>query len=117
MTANCCATRLRRTRRCQKALLDLILQRRAAANVKDGYEFQQELIGHIRETEEARNDFSNALKQMEDGKSPQPTAPERQSGRVSMQPPSHVQPGPWTPMQAGYRSWRQMQAAVVGSAQ
>jgi hypothetical protein len=37
---------------------------------------KQDLIGHIRETEEARNDFSNAVTQMEDGKSPQPTAPE-----------------------------------------
>ena len=61
--------------------------------MKDGYELQQDLIGHIRETEKARNDFSNAVRQMEDGKSPQPTAPEPQSGRVSTQPPSYVQPG------------------------
>jgi hypothetical protein len=39
----------------QKALPDLIAQLRAATNVKDGYELQQELISHVRETEEARN--------------------------------------------------------------
>lgn len=65
----------------QKALPDLILQLRAAANVKDGYEFQQELIAHVRETEEARNAFSKAVKRIEDGKSPQLDAPEPQSGR------------------------------------
>ena len=53
----------------------------AAADVKDGYEFQQELIGHVRETEEARNTFSKAVKRMEDGKSAQPDAPEPQSCR------------------------------------
>ena len=42
----------------QKALPDLIVQLRAAANVKDGYELQQELIGYVRGTEEARNAFS-----------------------------------------------------------
>jgi hypothetical protein len=57
--------------------------------VKDGYELQRELISHIRETEEARNAFT----QMEDGKSPQPTAPEPRSCRVSTQPPSYAQPG------------------------
>jgi len=65
----------------QKALPDLILQLRAAANVKDGYELQQELIGHVRETEEAHNAFSKAVKRIQDGKSPQPGAPEPQSGR------------------------------------
>ena len=65
----------------QKALPDLILQLRAAANVKDGYEVQQELIAHVRETEEARNAFSKAVKRMEDGKSPQPDAPEPECGR------------------------------------
>ncbi len=65
----------------QKALADLIVQLRAAAKVKDGYEFQQELIGHVRETEEARNAFSKAVKRMRDGKSPPPDAPEPQSGR------------------------------------
>lgn len=73
----------------QKALLDLILQLRAAGNVKDGYEFQQDLLAHVRETEEARNAFSQAVKRMEDGKSPQPDAPEPQSGRD----PSLL--GPW----------------------
>ena len=42
----------------QKALPDLIVQLRAAANVKDGYELQQELIGHVRETEETRSKHS-----------------------------------------------------------
>lgn len=65
----------------QKALPDLILQLRAAANVRDGYELQQELIGYVRETEEARNGFSRAVKRMQDGKSPQPGAPEPQSGQ------------------------------------
>ena len=46
----------------QKALPDLIVQLRWAANVKDGYEFQQELIAHVRETEEAYNGFSKAVK-------------------------------------------------------
>lgn len=63
----------------QKALPDLIRQLRAAANVKDSYEFQQELITHVRETEEARNAFSQAVKRLEDGKSPQSDVPEPQS--------------------------------------
>ena len=63
----------------QKALPDLIVQLRAAADVKDGSEFQQELIGQVRETEQARNAFSKAVKRMEDGRSPQPDAPEPQS--------------------------------------
>jgi hypothetical protein len=65
----------------QKTLPDLIVQLRAAANVKDGYDLQQELIGHVRETEEARNAFSKAVKRMEGGKSPQLDAPEPRSGR------------------------------------
>ena len=56
----------------QKALPDLIVQLRAAANVKDGYKLQQELIDHVREIEEARNAFSKAVKRMEDGKPPEP---------------------------------------------
>ena len=67
----------------QKALPDLMVQLRAAANVKDGYELQLELIGHVRETEEARDAFSKAVKRMQDGKSPQLDAPEPQSGRDS----------------------------------
>jgi hypothetical protein len=65
----------------QKALPELIVQLRAAANVKDSYELQRELIGHVRETEEARNACSKAVKRIQDGKSPQPDAPEPQSGR------------------------------------
>ena len=52
-----------------------------ARNLKDGYELQQELIGQVRETEEARKAFSKAVKRMEDGKPPQLDAPEPQSGR------------------------------------
>lgn len=65
----------------QKALPELIAQLRAAANVADGYEFQQELIAQVRETEQARNAFSKVVKRMKGGKSPQPDAPEPQSGR------------------------------------
>ena len=65
----------------QKALPDLIVQLRAAASVKDGYEFQQELIAHVRETEAARNAFSKAVKRLETGKPPQQDAPEPQSSR------------------------------------
>lgn len=65
----------------QNALPDLIVQLRAAANVKDGYELQQELIGHVRETEEARNAFSTAVKRIQNGGSRQPGAPEPQSSR------------------------------------
>jgi hypothetical protein len=65
----------------QQALPDLIRQLRAAANVRDGYEFQRELIAQVRQTEEARNAFSQAVKRMEDGRSPQRDAPEPQSGR------------------------------------
>jgi hypothetical protein len=64
----------------QKALPDLIVQLRGAASVKDGYEFQQELIAHVRETEAARNAFSRAVKRLEGGKSPQRGAPAPQSG-------------------------------------
>lgn len=64
----------------QKVLPELILQLRAAASVRDSYEFQQELITHIRETEEARNAFSRAVKRMQNSKSPQPGAPEPLSG-------------------------------------
>lgn len=65
----------------QKALPDLIVQLRAAANVKDGYELQQELIAHVSEAEEARNAFSRAVKRIENGKFPQRGAPEPSSGR------------------------------------
>ena len=40
----------RRHEAAQKALPDLVVQLRAAANVKDGYELRQELIGHVCET-------------------------------------------------------------------
>ena len=72
---------IRDTRLPRRGLPELILQLRAAANVRDSYELQQELISHVRETEEARNAFSKAVKQMQGGKSPQPDAPEPQSGR------------------------------------
>jgi hypothetical protein len=56
---------IRDTRLPQKGLPELILQLRAAANVRDSYELQQELISHVRETEEARNAFSKAVKRMQ----------------------------------------------------
>lgn len=65
----------------QKALPELIVQLRSAANVKDGYEFQHELIARVSETEDAFNAFARAVKRMKGGKSPQPHAPEPQSGR------------------------------------
>jgi len=80
----------------QKALPDLIVQLRAAANVKEGYELQQELIGHVRETEEARNAFSKAVKRIQDGKPPQPDAPEPGIGClqcVGAEPDSQVYRG------------------------
>jgi hypothetical protein len=67
----------------QEALPALIEQLRAAASVRDGFELQQELIVHVRETEDAYNALSKAAKRMEDGKSPQPGAPEPQSDRNS----------------------------------
>ncbi len=64
----------------QKALAELIMQLRACANVKDGYDFQQELLAHVLEVENDRNAFSKAVKRMRSGKPPQPDAPELQSG-------------------------------------
>lgn len=64
----------------QESLADLIAQLRACANVKDGYEFQQELLAHILRVESDRNAFSKAVKRTRSGRSPQPGAPEPRSG-------------------------------------
>ena len=69
-----------RHQRAQESLPDLIAQLRACANVKDGYELQQELLAHILRVESDRNAFSKAVKRMRSGRSPQPGAPEPRSG-------------------------------------
>jgi hypothetical protein len=48
-------------------------------NVRDGYEFQQELLAQVLAAESDRNAFSMAVKRMRSGKPPQPGAPEPQS--------------------------------------
>jgi hypothetical protein len=65
----------------QETLANLIVQLRACANVKDGYEFQQALVNHILRVEEDRNAFSRAIKRMEQGKAPQAGVPDPQSGQ------------------------------------
>jgi len=68
----------------QELLPELIVQLRACANVKDGYEFQQRLLALVLEVEGDRNAFSMAIKRMRVGKPPQPGVPE---------PPSVLDPG------------------------
>ena len=68
----------------QELLPELIVQLRACANVKDGYEFQQRLLALVLEVEGDRNAFSMAIKRMRVGKPPQPGVPE---------PPSGLDPG------------------------
>ena len=64
----------------QPVLAELITALRACANVKDGYEFQRELLARVLEVEADRNAFGRAVKRMRAGKSPQPDAPEPRSG-------------------------------------
>jgi hypothetical protein len=64
----------------QPVLADLIKQLRDCANVKDGYEFQQELLIHLNTADTARAAFAQAVKRMRDGKSPQQGVPDPQSG-------------------------------------
>lgn len=64
----------------QESLAELIVQLRACANVRDGYEFQQELLAHVLGVENDRNAFSQAVKRMRSGKPPQPGVPQPQSG-------------------------------------
>ena len=63
----------------QKSLADLVAQLRACVNVRDGYEFQQELLAQVLAAESDRNAFSMAVKRMRAGKPPQPGVPEPQS--------------------------------------
>ncbi len=65
----------------QHLVAELITALRACANVKDGYEFQRELLARVLEVEADRLAFGRAVKRMRAGKSPQPDAPEPQSGR------------------------------------
>ena len=65
----------------QVALAELITQLRACRTVNDGYELQQELLARLLGVEADRNAFSQAVKRMRRGKSPQAGAPEPQSGR------------------------------------
>jgi hypothetical protein len=64
----------------QPVLAGLIGQLRECANVKDGYEFQQELLGHLDAADMDRSRFNGAVKRMRHGKPPQADAPEPQSG-------------------------------------
>lgn len=64
----------------QPVLAGLIQQLRDCANVKDGYEFQQALLGYLGEADTARAAFAQAVKRMRDGKLPQRGAPDPQSG-------------------------------------
>jgi hypothetical protein len=63
----------------QQSLAELIVQLRACANVRDGYDLQQELLAQVLAVENNRNAFSQAVKRMRAGKPPQPGAPEPQS--------------------------------------
>ena len=65
----------------QPVLAGLIQQLRDCANVKDGYEFQQALLGHVDAADATRAGFAHAVKRLDAGKSPQLGAPEPQSGQ------------------------------------
>jgi hypothetical protein len=64
----------------QPLLVDLISALRACANVKDGYEFQRELLARVLEVEGDRHAFGRAFKRVRAGKAPQSGVPEPQSG-------------------------------------
>jgi hypothetical protein len=64
----------------QQPLAELITALRACFNVEDGYEFQQELLTRVLEVDGDRHAFGRAVKRVRAGKSPQPGAPEPQSG-------------------------------------
>jgi hypothetical protein len=61
-------------------LAGLIGQLRACENVKDGYEFQQELLRLRLAVDEDRMAFRQAVRRIRSRKQPQPDAPEPQSG-------------------------------------
>jgi hypothetical protein len=63
----------------QKSLPELIRQLRQCANVQEGCDLQQELLGQVLAVETDRNAFSHAVKRMRAGKPPQAGAPEPQS--------------------------------------
>lgn len=69
-----------RHRAAQPVLADPIHQLRGCANVKDGYEFQQTLLGHLDAADTDRAAFAQAIKRMRLGKPPQADAPDPQSG-------------------------------------
>jgi hypothetical protein len=71
----------RRHQAAQPVLAGLIQQLRECANVKDGYEFQQVLLGHLDSADTARDGCNGAVKRMRCGKPPQAGAPEPQSGQ------------------------------------
>jgi hypothetical protein len=64
----------------QEPLANLITGLRACANVKDGYEFQQELLTRLLEVENDRHAFGRAAKRVRNGKAPQAGTPEPRSG-------------------------------------
>src|ERR1700722_7307531 len=64
----------------QQQLAELLPALRACTNVKDGYEFQQELLTRVLEVENDRHAFGRAAKRVRNGKAPQPGAPEPYSG-------------------------------------
>jgi hypothetical protein len=64
----------------QTSLAELIAQLRACVNVKDGYEFQNDLLATRLTVDADRNAFSRAVKRMKAGKQPQADAPDPQSG-------------------------------------
>ena len=63
----------------QQSLAELITALRACANVRDGYEFQLDLLARVLEVEGDRHAFGRAVKRVRAGESPQPGAPEPQS--------------------------------------
>lgn len=64
----------------QKLVADLIQQLRDCTNVEDGHTLQQALLDLVVAVEEDRNACSRAVKRFNDGKGPQPGAPDPQSG-------------------------------------
>jgi hypothetical protein len=64
----------------QEALVSLIVQLRECQNVKDGYEFQQELLRLRVAVDNDRDAYRRAMIRVRRGKNPQPGAPPAQSG-------------------------------------
>jgi hypothetical protein len=70
----------------QQPLTELITELRACTNVKEGYDFQQELLTRVLEVENDRHAFGRAAKRVRNGKAPQPGVPEPYSGLDSADP-------------------------------